>query len=289
MKALTLLTTLALLTAAAAQENNLEPDELIPFKDTGKDKLTLHVFKPDGWKADDKRPAIVFFFGGGWVGGTPAQFYPQSRHLADKGMVAISAQYRTKKSHGTDPIICIEDGKSAIRWVRAHAAKLGIDPDKIAAGGGSAGGHVAACTGVLKKFDNPDEDTNISSVPQALVLFNPVIDTSKKGFGAKALADKWRDASPAHNVHKDVPPTMIVHGTGDTTVPFSNQEDFQKKMKALDRRCELHAYKDRKHGFFNKGRSKDDEDYNATIKQMDAFLGSLGFLEKKEATKTRLF
>jgi len=274
MKALTLFASLALIVSANAQK----PDELIPFKDTGKDKLQLHVFKPKGWKADDKRPAIVFFFGGGWVGGSPSQFYPHSRHLADKGMVAISAQYRTKKSHGTDPFTCIEDGKSAIRWVRANAAKLGIDPDKIAVGGGSAGGHVAACTGVLKEFDNPNEDTKTSSVPQAMVLFNPVIDTSKKGYGAKALADKWKAASPVHNVHKAVPPTFIVHGTGDTTVPFANQEDFQKKMKALGLRCELHAYEDRKHGFFNQGRGG-DVDYKATVEQMDAFLTSLGFLK----------
>jgi acetyl esterase len=274
MKLISLLTAFCLLANASAQE----PDVLIPFKDTAKGKLQLHVFKPAGWKAEDKRPAIVFFFGGGWVGGSPSQFYPQARHLADKGMVAISAEYRTKKSHGTDPFACIEDGKSAIRWVRAHAAELGVNPEKIAAGGGSAGGHVAACTGVLTAFDNPDENKKVSSVPQAMVLFNPVIDTSKKGFGAKSLKDKWETASPVHNVHKGVPPTMIVHGTADTTVPFANEEAFKKKMEALELRCELNAYEGRAHGFFNKTKG-DGKDYEATVKQMDAFLKSLGFLE----------
>ena len=67
--------------------------------------------------------------------------------------MAISAEYRTKKSHGTDPFACVEDGKSAIRWVRENAAQLGIDPTKVIAGGGSAGGHVAACTGTIKGFE----------------------------------------------------------------------------------------------------------------------------------------
>jgi len=118
------------------------PDHKVTFKTVGDVTLQLHVFNPENHKATDKTPAIVFFFGGGWVGGSPSQFYPHCKHLAEKGMVAISAEYRVKKPHGTSPIECVKDGKSAIRWVRQHAAELGVDPNKIAAGGGSAGGHV---------------------------------------------------------------------------------------------------------------------------------------------------
>jgi len=249
---------------------------MIPFKKTDKGDLILHVFRPEDWKASDKRAAIVFFFGGGWQGGSPQQFYAHCAHLASKGMVAVSAQYRTKSSHGTDPFTCIADGKSAVRWLRQHATEQGIDPDRLAAGGGSAGGHVGACTGVLQGLDEKGEDLSISSVPNALVLFNPVIDTSEKGYGQKKLGDRWKEASPAHNVHKDVPPTLIFHGRSDTTVPYENVERFTAEMKKLGRRCELVGYDGQGHGFFNYGRPA----YDDTIPKMDAFLTSLGFLPK---------
>ena len=81
-------------------------------------ELHLFIFNPADLKPADQRPAIVFFFGGGWAFGTPAQFYPQARHLAARGMGAICAEYRIKSQHETSPIECITDGKSAIRFVR---------------------------------------------------------------------------------------------------------------------------------------------------------------------------
>ena len=119
----------------------LIPDEQKTYKKVGKVELQLHIFNPKGHKASDQRPAIVFFFGGGWSGGTPSQFYPQCEYLAKRGMVAISAEYRVKSRNGTSPLECVKDGNSAVRWVRSHAEELGIDPSKLAAGGGSAGGH----------------------------------------------------------------------------------------------------------------------------------------------------
>ena len=116
-------------------------------KTVGEIQLKLHVFSTEG--GGRRRPAIVFFFGGGWVGGNPSQFFPHCEHLAAKGMVAVSAEYRVKSRHQATPFDCVEDARSAVRYLRGHARELGIDPDRIAAGGGSAGGHLAAATGTL--------------------------------------------------------------------------------------------------------------------------------------------
>ena len=153
-------------------DNRYSPDQKVPYKRVQsrpqapeKDRaLNLEIFNPDGHKKDDKRPAIVFFFGGGWTGGNTRQFYQQSRFLADRGMVAMCAWYRVN----TTPFDCVEDGKSAVRYIREHAAELGVDPDQIVASGGSAGGHVAACTGVIEGFDLETENLAVCSVPNAI-------------------------------------------------------------------------------------------------------------------------
>ena len=118
--------------------------EVVTFREVGGVELRLHGYKPKDWKASDRRPAIVLFFGGGWVGGTPKQFQPHAKYLASRGMVAFCAEYRTKKRGDATPFDCEADGREAVRWVRANANDWGIDPRRIAAGGGSAGGHVAA-------------------------------------------------------------------------------------------------------------------------------------------------
>ena len=85
------------------------------------------------------------------------------------------ADYRVRSRHNTLAVTCVEDGKSAVRWIRKNAERLGIDPNRIAAGGGSAGGHVAACAGVVPGLDAANESVEISSVPNALALFNPAM------------------------------------------------------------------------------------------------------------------
>src|SRR5210317_2600573 len=142
------LTLVLLITVSGLARNkeDFKPDKAVVYKKVGQVELNIHVFNPPDYAASDKRPAIVFFFGGGWNGGSPSQFYPHCAYLASRGMVAMSAEYRVKTRHGTSPRECVKDGKSALRWIRIHADDLGIDPNKLAAGGGSAGGHVAAAT-----------------------------------------------------------------------------------------------------------------------------------------------
>ena len=146
-------------TPLTAREN-----QIVDFKITPQDTLRLHLFLPA--ESDAPRSAIVFFFGGGWVNGDPSQFFEHCKYFASRGMVAFAAEYRVASRHGTTPFQCVEDGKSAVRWIRQHAAEYNIDPNKIVASGGSAGGHVAACTAVIEDFDDPDENLKISSKPK---------------------------------------------------------------------------------------------------------------------------
>jgi acetyl esterase len=250
-----------------------KPDKLIPFKKVGDVELKLHVFNPKGHKASDSRPAIVFFFGGGWNGGSPSQFYPQSAHLASLGMVAISAEYRVKSRNGTTPLECVQDGNSAIRWVRTHAKELGINPKMIAAGGGSAGGHVAAATGTTKGIFEKGEDLLVSAQPDALVLFNPVFDNSKEGYGYDRVKSYWKRISPLHNIDKNCPPTIVFLGTNDSLIPTSTAEKYRRAMEKADVRCDLHLSQGELHGFFNKSK------YNETVTAMSAFLRELGYLQ----------
>ena len=218
--------------AVSAQENKLKPDSELVYKTVDDVKLKLFCFHPDGYQPTDKRSAIVFFFGGGWNSGTAKQFFEQARFFADRGMVAMSAEYRVKKRNRTTPFECAKDGKSAIRYLRQHAEELGIDPNQIVASGGSAGGHVAACTGVIKDFDETGEDLSVSSIPNAMILFNPVLDTTAKGFGLKAVGEsRQTEISPCHHVRSGIVPTLVFHGTADTTVPFENAERFTRLMK----------------------------------------------------------
>src|SRR4029078_4184871 len=116
------------------------------YKTIGERKLTIDFDYPPGWKLTDKRPTIVFFFGGGWKEGTPTQFKPQAEYFAKRGLVCGRVDYRVRGKDGVTPDKCVEDALSAMRCVRGHAAQLGADPDRIVAAGGSAGGHLAACT-----------------------------------------------------------------------------------------------------------------------------------------------
>ena len=268
---------------SAMAEEQITPDQIVTYKKVGGVELKLHVFKPGGHQASDKRPAVVFFFGGGWKGGTPKQFYEQSRFFAKHGMVAFAAEYRVSNVHKTSPYECVKDGKSAIRWVREYASQWGVDPGRIVSSGGSAGGHVAACTGVIQGFEEEGENAELSSVPNAMVLFNPVIDTTAKGYGAQRFQKgKETELSPCHHVSKGIVPTIVFHGTADHTTPFENAERFTRLMKEAGNACVLVPFEGRRHGFFNgsffRPRSN-GVDYNESMQKTLSFLREQGMLE----------
>jgi len=273
-----LLTMLVMLLPLQAAPAQFQPDKIITYKQTPQGPLTLHIFEPNDHKPTDKSSCIVFFFGGSWNKGDPSHFYPQAAHYASKGIVSVCPDYRTKNRHGTEPLVCDTDAKSAIRWVRSHAGELGIDPNRIAASGGSAGGQVAASTGMTEAFNDPNDDKNISPKPAALILFNPVCDNGPPdGFGYERVKDYWQDFSPMNNINKNTPPTVIFLGKKDTLFPSAKAEEYRKLMAQAGVRCELYLYKGRTHGFFNY-RNGENEDYYDTLEKTEKFLISIGFL-----------
>ena len=264
------------------------------YKTVNDVELRFHIFSPQNPGTASTIPAVVFFFGGGWTGGNVNQFVPQSRHLAERGMIAIVADYRVFGRHKTGAFEAIADAKSAIRWVRAHATELGIDANRIAAGGGSAGGHVALSAAVFDRFDETNEDRRISSKPNALVLFNPAVNTdpgraAQDAGGARdtlaaRFGDRGREGSPYHHIGPGLPPTIILHGKSDATVPYVDVERFCSEATKHGNRCLLVGYEGATHGFFNPGNAG-GKWYRETLLEADRFLTQIGYLRAPVPTQ----
>jgi len=246
----------------------IKPEKLL-YKKTNEGELNLFVYKPIEFDIKKRYSCIVFFHGGGWNNGTPEQFQRQSRYFASRGMVAISVEYRIRNVHGTSPIQAMEDAKSAIRFIRSNAKLLSIDPNKIAAAGGSAGGHLAAVSGNIDLFDNSNEDLTISSKPNLLILYNPVLHFGRKW----GWINNPSNASPYDNISKGAPPTIILTGTKDKIVPVELIENYKKRMEAVGSRCDVIFYQDAEHAFFNRG-----QDFIDTLYESDIFLKSNRYL-----------
>lgn len=243
--------------------------EKVLYKKTPQEDMYLYILRPPS-KAKKALPAIVYFTGGGWVGGDVYGQIPNPAWFRDHGIIGIEADYRVKSRHGTTPIECIQDAKSAIRYVRAHAKELGIDPDKIIAAGGSAGGHLAACT-FLDGGDAPGEDLKISSKPNALVLHNPVLG---EGFG-KDFFDVHPEFSPILHIKKGWPPTILSNGTNDGTTPYQVAEKFTRMMKDSGNVCELITVKDADHSC---DWPVSNPNFLPTLKRMTEFLKEHNFI-----------
>jgi acetyl esterase/lipase len=253
----------------------IQPTRSLIYKKVDGRDLRLDIFEPTELKASDRRACFVAIHGGGWGRGDPRVMYPFTEHCAKLGMVGISIQYRLYKP-GTDTTVfeCVKDARSAVRYVRAHAAELGIDPQKIVVNGASAGGHLAAATAMFE-VNEAGEDTTVSCAPNAMMLFSPVIDTSMEGYGNAKLGGRWQELSPAHQVRAGLPPTILFHGTADTTTPFKGAQKFHDAMLRAGNRSELVAVEGAIHTYM----FKDAALHADTLKRMEAFFASLGFLQ----------
>lgn len=282
-----LIVCLLIVVSQARTANAVPPGESHVYKKVDNRSLSLYVTKPSEWQATDSRPAIVFFHGGGWTGGEPGQFTEHSEYLASRGMVAVQVQYRLLDRKGNEPpVTCVADAKSAMRWVRGHAKELGIDPQRIASGGGSAGGHLAAFVGMVDGGDAADDDTTISAKSNAMVLFNPVFDNGPGGWGDKRVGERYKEFSPFHNVSKEDPPAIVFLGSKDTLIPEQTAHDFKANMEKAGVKCEVMIFEGQPHGFFNHGRS-DNKYYNETVLATDKFLASLGWISGPPTLDTK--
>jgi len=262
----------------------------VEYKRIGMTRLRMYGALPESPAPEGGRAAIIFFFAGGWAEGSPKQFEQQCIHYAGRGMAAFAPDYRVYRRQRTLPFRAVSDAKSAVRWVRSRAAEYGINPDMIVAAGGSAGGHLAACTAMIDDFEDAGEDLTVSSRPNALVLFNPAVDTSPmEGAAGPRLMAAATAISPVDHVRKGLPPTIVFHGKADQTVPFENAERFCGLMKDAGNDCELFAYEGAGHGFHNhssfrkKAGAADNRYYYDTLGKTDAFLERLGYLQKTAA------
>jgi len=256
----------------------LEPTRVVVYKQVGQRELHLNIFEPAGHQPSDRRACFLTIHGGGWTGLEPRRQYPFAAHFAQLGMLGISVEYRlVKPGSGTTVFDCVKDSRSAMRYVRAHAAELGIDPQKIVANGGSAGGHLAAATALFDSVDEAGEDTSVSGTPNAMVLYFPVIDTSTAGYGNAKIGARWQELSPLHCVRPGLPPTIVFHGTGDTVTPFAGAQAFHDAMRQAGNRCELVVTEGAAHGYLMRDRAQ----YEQALRQTEAFLASLGYLQRE--------
>lgn len=263
---------------------NLEPDKKVVYKTVGDRDLHLHVFSPDEEEAQpEQRPCLLLIHGGGWTGGEARRQYPIADHYAKLGVIAISLEYRLLgDKKGNTVFDCVKDGRSAVRYLRFHAEEFGIDPNRIAVSGASAGGHVALGTAVFENgpdMDEASDDLSVSCRPDLLIPMYPVIDTSGDGYGQKKIGERWQELSPVHHVKSELPPMLILHGTGDTVTPFAGAERFVEQSTTAGNDCELFAFEEGRHGWF----IFNLDHYREAQGRMDAFLEKHGWIAESRA------
>lgn len=269
-----------------AQPSSIEGSTAHIYKSVNGADLRLHVFTPE-LRGAGKLPAIVFFFGGGWMWGDVTTSLPQAKYLAGRGMVTVLVDYRVYCRNKVDVTEEMEDAKSAIRWIRSHASELGVDPNRIAASGASSGGHLALSTAAFSSFDDPASSSEISSRPNALVLFAPCVDAStddERQYSSAALGSHGKDVSPLYHLAKGLPPMIIFQGTADSLYPSVNQ--YCNEAKALGNSCEFFKYEDAPHGFFNPAVNQ-GKWYRQALLETDRFLTKRGYLKGPSPTELR--
>ncbi len=245
------------------------------YKTVAGTDLKLFVIAPTGATRAPKA-AVVIFYGGGWLFGNPSLSVPLGQYIAGRGAVAILADYRAYCRARTVITDQMADANAAMIWVRSHAAELGVDPHRIAAFGGSSGGHLAASAAVFKSTATIANGKQLSSRPDLLVLFYPCVDETSpfEKQSADAFGGHGKDVSPLYHVTPGLPPTVIFQGTKDPLYPSTKA--FCAEVRTMGGRCRFVEIEGADHGFFastNPGPFRD-----IGLKGMDEYLTRAGYL-----------
>lgn len=220
-----------------AAKREIEIRENVEYGEGGGEKLTLHLARPKDLK--EPAPAIVFIHGGGWRQGSKEAYRDIIEEAAERGYVAVTIGYRFAPAHIFPAQV--EDVKCAVRWLRANAEELGVDPNRIGATGDSAGGHLSLMLGTTEPSDGLEGSggsNDESSRVQAVVAYygptnflaeypsitRPILEQFLGGTLDKRR-DEYRRASPITYVSKGDAPTLIFQGTQDILVPY--QQAFE--------------------------------------------------------------
>jgi acetyl esterase/lipase len=269
--------------------------ETVVVKRVGDQEVKLEIFRPAGVPDGERRPAIIWIHGGAWVGGTTEATTPHARYFAERGLFSANLVYRLASPGKTTVGDCLADCRSAMIYLREHAADLGVDPARIAVAGDSAGGHLAASLGTL-----PDGD--VPSRPNAMLLYNPIVDMTegewiRYAVGGEALADKKsprpsaphqldaaRALSPVFHAKSGQPPAIVLHGRADQVVPVSQAERFAVASRATGSRCDLVIYENNiGHAFVLAGYKYPEPVVVEAIRAGERFLISLDWLKGEPA------
>lgn len=214
------------------------------YRDLKPEPLRLFVVKPDGWRTNDHRPALIYFFGGAWTRGDPGKSIGWARLAATWGMVGIAPDYRTVERFGAGPVEATADARAAVHWVEVHAADLGVDTNRIVVGGSSAGGHLALWTAISKAPFGSKPEESPTTKPAALVLISAPADTTLEAWNndrkkVERFGPHIGDVSPLQNLDAKMPPVIMFHGDTDPTVPYRFAVALHDKLVATSNTCEF--------------------------------------------------
>jgi acetyl esterase/lipase len=240
----------------------------ITYVQRGEHALQLDLYLP-AQTGTGRVPGIVFVHGGGWRAGVRANFAPMAIRMAERGYAAATISYRLSPE-ALYPA-AVQDARAAVRWMRTHAAEYGIDPSRIAIGGGSAGGQIAALAGVTDGVGRFDPDAGpgaVSSSVQAIVNIDGLSDFTSEAarryeddpakqpssagawFGGRYAEREalWREASPLFYVHAKTPPILFI---GSGQLRFSlGREEMVARMRAVGVPSRVMVLPDTPHSFW---------------------------------------
>jgi acetyl esterase len=214
------------------------------YRDLKPELLRLFVVKPDGWRTNDHRPAMIYFFGGAWTRGNATKSIGWARMVAKWGMVGIAPDYRTVERYGATPVESTADARAAMRWVDDHATELGVDTNKIVVGGSSAGGHLALWTAINKVPFGSTPEESPTTKPAALILISAPADTTPAAWDnnpklLQRFGPHIGDVSPMQNLDTKMPPILMFHGDADKTVPYRIAVALNARLLATSNVCEF--------------------------------------------------